>query len=98
MRVFLWFFEEFFGNLSNCNFFVHKQQEMAETRSFENQLEEYETQLRNTIEKGGKPSVDLCVKIIKLINDTPLRRPDLIVKCGREILFESKVSLGDSGM
>jgi hypothetical protein len=64
--------------------------------SYEIQLEELESQLRTTKQKGGKPSTDLCVKILKTINEAPFRRPDLVVECGRVIL-DSKSSLGDQG-
>jgi len=41
--------------------------------------------------KEGKPSASLCIETIKEVCErSSLRRPDLVVKCGKQLLFNYK--------
>jgi hypothetical protein len=62
-----------------------------EPLTHEQQLGELEVKLKKN------PSTDLCVKILRLVHEAQLRRPDVVIECGKKILFDSKPSLGDQG-
>ncbi|KAL0481351.1 ER membrane protein complex subunit 2 [Acrasis kona] len=66
------------------------------SRYYESKLEQYEDQIKKIEQNNGKIATDLVVKVLNLINESSIRRPDLVVHLGRKLLFQGKPNLGDA--